>query len=582
MVYVSVMKTTNNLLSNNNIKYGSIHQKGRLKESSIQQNSEMQNYGPAERESLSGSERLGGDTVHFGGDPKLITNITKEMLQNGNKVNIPKWANKMGGANWFKKLITVADKHETFFEAVTALVVAGIMKPICVLAMPGAEMEDKQMSATKNAVSAFIGFALSNIILNPVSNGVNKVLDSVDSKNPTKYIKDANYVKKLQQEECEILKKGINGKPDKYAKSTLKDSFKTTYKKLPDLGVSPLKAGITIALVPYILKFLFGKDKKKKDTNKQTISLNNMPIMNSIKLQAQNKNQKVSFTGNKTKKDNQPHFTGLGNVKKAYDNFLGEPIAKAIGAIAPTKVGQKLVKTTSRFDKPTARWSDFASVAITYFYVRNTYKSETMDEDRKLPLMINNVMVTAASSTAALLIDKYTDKPMENLLRGFINNRSDELFEKSKENIVETLQTALEKGKDKVDIDKLKRHADDLLNGTEIKGSLKKAIEKLAGDKTVQKAIQEGIIENDDIMKMAVSGFESQAKKILGSISKAKSLTIFTLTVRFLVTVLMTPVIGRVVDFVNRKILGKNPDDKKQGQPIDTNVGMKDFIASLS
>ena len=58
---------------------------------------------------------------------------------------------------------------------------------MCVLAMPGAEEEDKQFTATKNALSAFIGYLLSYAVLDPISSGVNKFLD-----NPGKYIKDKN------------------------------------------------------------------------------------------------------------------------------------------------------------------------------------------------------------------------------------------------------------------------------------------------------------------------------------------------------------------------------------------------------
>ena len=73
-------------------------------------------------------------------------------------------------------------------------------------------------------------------------------------------------------------------------------------------------------------------------------------------------------------------------------------------------------------------------------------------------------------------------------------------------------------------------------------------------DDVVKRAIKEKIIENDDVAKIAAAGFEKQASKIYKNISKTKSLTVFTLTVRFLVTVLMTPVIGKVVAMVNKKL----------------------------
>lgn len=611
-------------------------------------------FRPAERVSIGGSELFQADNLVLNKTPKtspsftgkekvikttaeMVKGIATEAINKGAMEDIPKWADKMGGANWFKSVLKSVDKNETFYEALTALVVAGMLKPVCVLAMPGAEMEDKQMSATKNSVSAFIGFGLSNLILGPFSSAVNKVVKSLDSKNPTEFIKDINYVDALKNEELVTLANGTK------LKSTLGDAFKTTYKKLPDLGVSPTKAALTIALTPYILKLLFGKDKKDKTPKKNPVEnpMNKMTIMNSIRMNANNVHPvQTAFNGQKVQNNNNPSFTGnvqnnssLNNnpsfkgsiaseigdeaseyfasgvkktielvkkqdkssgfkrLKELYNGIFDKHIAKGIGWIAPRKMGQKLVETTARFEKPSARWSDLASFAITYFYVSNTAKSDKIEEERKLPLMINNVMVTAASSTAAFLIDKYTDKPMENLLRSYLKHNDADLYNKANKKIVESLQIALDEGFDQADIDALKKHSSELLSGglENVSDGLKDAIKALKDNDIVQRAIKEKIIENDDIAKMAASGFEKQAKAIYGNISKAKSLTVFTLTVRFLVTVLMTPVIGRVVALVNKKLgRGEYAKDNKQNQPANVPLpgsetfGMKDYMKSVS
>ena len=645
------------ILPNNLTMHGSALnlERQKLHENAEHKNNNLNKYNdfrPAERVSLGGSELLGGinsnastkasNAPSFTGKEKIVKTtaemvkgIATEAINKGAMEDIPKWADKMGGANWFKSVLKSVDKNETFYEALTALVVAGMLKPVCVLAMPGAEMEDKQMSATKNSVSAFIGFGLSNLILGPFSSGVNKVVKSIDSKDPTKYIKDMNYVDALKNEELITLANGTK------LKSTLGDAFKTTYKKIPDLGVSPMKAALTIALTPYILKLLFGKDKAgKKEKAKTPVEnpMNKMTVMNAIRMNSNNvhqaqpafsgknknsENSNISFTGNL--QNSNPSFKGSAAVeaadaasdvfasgvkktielvkkqdkskgfkrlKELYNSIFDEHIAKGIGWVAPRKMGQKLVETTARFEKPSARWSDLASFAITYFYVSNTAKSEKIEEERKLPLMINNVMVTAASSTAAFLIDKYTDKPMENLLRSYLKHHDADLYNKSNAKIVDSLKIALEEGKDNIDLDAMKRHSDELLSGgfDNLSDALKDSISALKNNDIVQRAIKEKIIENDDIAKLAASGFEKQAKSIYGNISKAKSLTVFTLTVRFLVTVLMTPVIGRVVAFVNKK-LGRTKDDDSNGKqnaypnapiPGSETFGMKDYMKTLS
>ena len=567
-------------------------------------NKDVTKFRPADQQGFSGSERLyQKDNISFTGDPKLVQHLATSVLEKGAE-NLPKWASKMGGANWFDKVLHSVDKNEAFYEATVALVVAGLLKPICVLAMPGAEREDKEMAATKNAVSAGIGFLLSNLILSPCSNAVNRITKSFNTTNPTKYVKDKQYINALTEE-------ALVGS----AKSTLGDSFKSSFKKFADIGVSPLKAGVTIALTPIVLNLLFKKDEKKKAKKMKPIDnpINKMAVMNSIRMDSTNKTEEVSpsFKGNL----NQPSFKGdkvsetieiasevvkkkglLGQAKDLYTNALGEPIARLFGKAATTKPAQWIVEKASHFDKVSPRWSDLASVAITFFYVNNTRKSKKIDEERKLPLMINNVMVTAASSLAAFLIDKYTDKPMEELLKGYLTKHEVDLHDKSNVHIKTVLNNVLKSTDiedNKIKIAGLMKNGSEIIgeNSEKIKGMshhLQEAVTALEKDGTVQEAIEKGLIKSKDIQKMAAAGFSQQASNVYKNILKTKSLTVFTITVRFLVTVLMTPLIGRVVALVNKK-LGKDEGSKKENVKDNTvppagseTIGMKDYMSSLN
>lgn len=563
---------------------------------------------PADQQGFSGSERSKGrDEISFTGDPKLVQKLATSVLEKN--AEIPNWAQKMGGAEWFKKVLKSVDKNEAAYEALIALVVAGVMKPMCVLAMPGAEREDKEMAATKNAVSAGIGFILSNLILGPCSNAVNRITKSFETIDPTKYVKDQNYINALTDE-------ALVGT----AKSTLGDSFKSSFKKFPDLGVSPLKAGVTIALTPMVLNLLFKKDKKKKEAKMKPIDnpINKMTAMNAIRMDASKKpeeTKQASTTNNQN--GNNPAFKGKGpefvqeaielasekknifsKAKTFYTNVLGEPIARVFGRAATTKPAQWVVEKASHFEKVSPRWSDLASFAITFFYVNNTRKSEKIDEERKLPLMINNVMVTGASSAAAFLIDKYTDKPMENLLKSYITKHETALHDKSNSNIIRVLENALQtedKELNAFNIKKLLKHGSEIVgeNNEKVKdmsSHLSDAIKSLNESDVVKEAIKKNLIKESDVAKMAASGFSQQASKIYKNISKTKSLTIFTLTVRFLVTVLMTPLIGRVVALVNKKLGKESGDSKGKNKTQDNTVppagsetiGMKDYMKSLN
>ncbi len=198
--------------------------------------------------------------------------------------NSDKITDKLARSKTFHHISQKSDENEATIKALIALGLAGVLKPICVLAMPGAEEEDKQFTATKNAVSAVLGYVLSCIVFNPLSRGVNEFLN-----HPEKYIKDENSrILKIFKEESEEAAKDKNYKnliltPEmiktgkaKAAKENLpyyytnyKAGMKTVYKNAPGLIVAPLKAGLTIALMPFILKFLFGDSKGRKKVEKQ-------------------------------------------------------------------------------------------------------------------------------------------------------------------------------------------------------------------------------------------------------------------------------------------------------------------------
>lgn len=558
---------------------------------------------PAKATAPSGSERLNKkNELSFTGDPKHIQHIAENVLKKSN-VDVAGWTNKLGQSDKFNKVLESVNKNEAFYESAVALIVAGMLKPICVLAMPGAEKEDKQMAATKNFVSAMAGFAISNSIMAPVSAATNKIIKSFDSPNPTQYIKDKNYVDLLKSMDR-----------NEGAKSTLGDAFKSTFKKFPDLGIAPIKAAVTIALTPIVLKAIFGKD--KKSSKKEPKSEMQTPIMDLIKLDKnKNSNTKTntSFSGNN--QNQQISFTG--NPFKMAAETLSEPLAKGLGKLATTGPAKWVVEQTAKFEKPSARWSDLASIAITLFYMGNTWKSEKIDEERKLPLMINNGLVTIASSGVAFLIDKYTDKPVDDVLTSYLVKHEKDLHAKSNKHITGALSTMLDKmkafanpdgslrsfeelrqmaemdGADKKlvdfvnnaknDLEHLTKNGGDIIkNGVKTEeGLIGEAISKLNESDIIKSAIKSGIIDDSKVKEMAAAGFNQQASKVFNNISKTKSLTIFTITVRFLVTVLMTPVIGKIVAFVNKK-LGRDPKGRKiKPKPDLNNIGMKDYMNSL-
>jgi len=190
---------------------------------------------------------------------------------------------KIASSEKFNKILEFTKENEAKLSALISLGLAGVLKPVVVLLMPGAEQKDKEVTATKNSISAVIGYILSCAILNPISSGVNEF-----TQNPEKYLKGGNknpLAKQLKQDATEqfILHSKQELKNMTYKTNTL-NALTTTYKRCMGLLVAPAKAAITIALMPHVLNLLFGDKGKKKEQEVQnsdsvTIQILNSPVL---------------------------------------------------------------------------------------------------------------------------------------------------------------------------------------------------------------------------------------------------------------------------------------------------------------
>lgn len=218
----------------------------------------------------------------------------------------------------------------------------------------------------------------------------------------------------------------------------------------------------------------------------------------------------------------QEFFTNNTVVKKvqkfssdAYDKAIAG-IAAVIGKAANTDTSKKFVETLNHFKKPSARMADLASFAITFFYVNNTRKSKKIEEERKMPLMVNNIAVTAVSSTMAALIDKGSDVILDRVKGALCLKKGKEVLD----NVVNTVPDITEK----IDGHSIEEFTEDILKSKEFRIKIK-----------------------------------DYAKRF----EKAKSLTVFSITVRFLVTVLMVPVAGKLVKIIKEYMAKNNQNSDK-------------------
>ena len=294
-----------------NMRLGNIQEKSNFKDINR----------PTESVSFSGSAGLNTDESgkrpeekkknSFAKNAALFLGLTAAIASAGALIHSIKKGNvyeRMAGNEKFHKILNFSEKNEVKIKALLSLGLAGMLKPICVIAMPGADEDDKKFTATKNALSAFLGYLLSNVICDPISDGLNAFMD-----NPEKYInqlgseakraKGQSLIQQFKQDSEEAFK--LQSRKERWAFGTTKINqrvaLKTTYKNAPGLIVAPLKAALTIMIMPLALKFLFG-DKKSKELPKEQPPLYMEPLLNPMYMNniGQNKTFDVFTKGAKT------------------------------------------------------------------------------------------------------------------------------------------------------------------------------------------------------------------------------------------------------------------------------------------
>lgn len=150
----------------------------------------------------------------------------------------------------FKNLFQIFEEKTVVAQSLVALVVAGMLRPATNMAMAGKDDREDSMYAASHAIaSAVIGFIVSATVMAPFDKAFRKIKD-----NPKNYMKS----EKLTNMFGEIGKR-------KLEKSATYKNISKVAQMIPDTVVMGIpKAMLTIALIPSILKYVFGLEKKSK------------------------------------------------------------------------------------------------------------------------------------------------------------------------------------------------------------------------------------------------------------------------------------------------------------------------------
>lgn len=138
----------------------------------------------------------------------------------------------------FRKLLEFIADQQLVFGAAFALLLTCILRPASIILMPGKKNKDDQKYAAAHSIaSGVIGFAISTLLFLPVGNALKKFKE-----NPKKFITNKNSY---------LLNKDAESTAIKYID------------RLPDIITAIPKGILTVALIPPILKYVFGLEKKK-------------------------------------------------------------------------------------------------------------------------------------------------------------------------------------------------------------------------------------------------------------------------------------------------------------------------------
>lgn len=263
------------------MKVNSIQRDMTLKQGNLRLRSESQNF---REKNNAGMYENRGYNADYCGSFTGKSEAAATALKKG-------FTDKILSSKWFGSFAKYSNDHNISTSALIALILAGVMRPATIMALPGKQDKEDKIYASGHAMaSGIIGFLVSTAITSPFDESIKKFFG-----NPDKYITAKNGAKqtgrKGSKPTLERMKKAMayldkkveTAKTAKYYEPLLEkltkqtSAMETLAKNIPDWVIGVPRAILTIALIPPILKYVFGVEKKKKaDTPKDTTVNNNM------------------------------------------------------------------------------------------------------------------------------------------------------------------------------------------------------------------------------------------------------------------------------------------------------------------
>lgn len=244
----------------------------------------------------------------------------------------------------FLKSLEHISEHGTSFAAGTSLVMSLGVRPLAIYSTPNVEKENKQYACANSVSSGLIKFAIVESVALPIEYAVKKI-----DNNPEKFLKNKT---------IDNLKPGSKGY-----------KFATQILKLGAGFMSAIpKSMLTVALIPVVMDNLFSQSKKLKRLSESCLAPKNG----------------VTFTGS-----------------------FSDVAPKAIGKILDVEWFQNFVNKFKNDDKNVAKHITAATdILLTGASAHQIQKSSKITEERKKPLIYNNLIATGVTLAGGYAIDR--------------------------------------------------------------------------------------------------------------------------------------------------------------------------------
>lgn len=311
--------------------------------------------------------------------------------------------------NWF---IDQTAGNTLITEALVALGLTALLRPIAIAALPAKDESDKMKNRYQigQAISTgLVGLGLTFLVSEPIKRSFTRLTE-----NPQNFLK----------KNLDLTSKNVH--PE------VKRALKETTIRLVQPVFLPLKAALTIMMIPPILGALGIKKNKPNPADVITPAQKASVDYSFMSFKGDNENKKIfqNFAGNATKinkPQESPSFkANLNSLLKAdiaekgkrwnqkTANVVYDTIATLMGKVIDTKQYKNFInwfKDTNFMPHLIAG----ESIWLTGFYANETRKSKSIEQEQKLPLILNQVITTALCTAGAYLLDGKIKNKMTDL-----------------------------------------------------------------------------------------------------------------------------------------------------------------------